>query len=500
MNRMGDAWESMSGGSDLLSYARSCDSFITLTRSVRPGALDNLVDYLKSILPRHMLSHEPSWSSILAWYEQHLEQERFNVTLPGNHHAIEMDWHGYKFWRVAKEDPACMERACLMWSAGSVEVDPDLAGIGVLCSYCMEAALVTTFFLVLVFLARWNNTRTTTSPASLVIARLVDVHRGALYDMFLGASILCFGVQLATIRSYQARESNTTLFFLVNSLVSSFAFLPLLALCCLVDARAHVRIRYWFFRATAFVLYCLWVAVIWLVAVENPGLSLIFVFIGPITRKKAVIGELLHELSPWQKPYCQYRFDGSTAYLKLAVICVWAVMILPPAMYLVIGVVRLIERLRGSKGNMVSRSVSHFFHVVLPLFCLVGMWTILGLILHIRGVLTLASRDELSLVDINKWEIGQILAALTWMPVVIEMGRIAAVGMRATGFRDVVVEEEEEEAAELPVYKPETLAGNGSYSGHHSCVSEDDTPLVPLNSHQSAQTINNRGNTTSIAT
>lgn len=131
MNRMGDAWESMSGGSDLLSYARSCDSFITLTRSVRPGALDNLVDYLKSILPRHMLSHEPSWSSILAWYEQHLEQERFNVTLPGNLHAIEMDWHGYKFWRVAKEDTACMERACLMWSAGSVEVDPDLAGIGV---------------------------------------------------------------------------------------------------------------------------------------------------------------------------------------------------------------------------------------------------------------------------------------------------------------------------------------------------------------------------------
>ncbi|KAK7946859.1 uncharacterized protein PG986_011180 [Apiospora aurea] len=286
----------------------------------------------------------------------------------------------------------------------------------------MEASLVTLFFLMLVVLARCKSGK---GFGSLVITRLAEVHRGSLYDMFLGASILCFGIQLATFPPYRGSDGNATLYFLVNDLVSPFAFLPLLALCCLVDA-TQAGFLYWFFRASTFVLYSVWVVVVWFAVRKHPGLSSIFIFIQPSTERTAVLGELLWEIPSNMRSYCDYQFNASSGYLKLAVVCVWAAMLMPPGIYLIIGTVRLLERLRGSTTYVVSRLTSRFFHFMLPVFCLVGVWTILGLILHIRGVLTAASRDELSTIEINNWEAGQILATLTWIPVVVEMGRIAA--------------------------------------------------------------------------
>lgn len=120
---------------------------------------------------------------------------------------------------------------------------------------------------MLVLLARWN---TRTGLGSSVVARLVDVHRGSLCDMFLGASILSFGPQVATLRLYRADEGDSSLYLLSNSLVSSFAFLPLLALWCLVDPTDD-RIRYWFFPAATLVHYYMWVVVISLTAIAYRG-------------------------------------------------------------------------------------------------------------------------------------------------------------------------------------------------------------------------------------
>lgn len=100
-------------------------------------------------------------------------------------------------------------------------------------------------------------------------------------------------------------------------------------------------------------------------------------------------------------------------------------MLMPPGMYLIIGSVRLIERLRGSKTNFASWLTSRLFGIVLPLLCLFRMWTILGLILHIHGVLSKALRDDMSKINLDKREVGQILATLTCVSVVVEMGRIA---------------------------------------------------------------------------
>ncbi|KAK8024350.1 hypothetical protein PG993_012416 [Apiospora rasikravindrae] len=456
--------EFLSGASERLNYARSCELFVTYRQPKNSGFAESMIAYLASILPPDIpyafqtpdIHHEldyPSWSSwsaILAWF-QHLDAETFNVTKPGDNHVSHVLWDEYSLWRVAEADPVCMERACLLMSTEWVNVDPDLAGIGVsgihlveayfpttpsntrgswcqltdapqvLSSYCMEASLVTMFFFVLVLLPRLRRGQTA-SLGSLVISRLVDIHRGSLYDMFLGSSILCFGIQLATIRLYRVNDSDTIIYVIVNSLVSSFAFLPFLALCCLMDT-TQVRIRNWFCRTATFLLYCMWVAVVLLTTVKRSYWSFLSLFMEPTYK---VLGQIVGEIKPNLQNYCNYQFNASISYLKLAVVCVWAVMLMPPGMYLIIGMVRLVERLRGSTTHAASRLTSRFFHFVLPVFCLVGMWTVLGLILYIRGVLTAASRDELSTIEINKWEVGQILATLTWIPVVVEMGRIAA--------------------------------------------------------------------------
>ncbi|KAK7917349.1 hypothetical protein PG985_010957 [Apiospora marii] len=190
----------------------------------------------------------------------------------------------------------------------------------------------------------------------------------------------------------------------------------------LVDV-TDIRDPYWFFRAAKFVHYCMWVLVICLTAIAHGGLSFILIFLLPSTRNKKVLGELLHEIDADMKSYCNYQFDESVGYLKMAVCCVWAAMLMPPGMYLIV------------------RS------------------------------------DEMSKIDIDKWEVGQILATLTWVPVMVEMARIAAIGLRAMGFRDVATEKK----GKLPVYKPEmSAATTTSCGGHRSEFSENETPPVPL--------------------
>ncbi|KAK8073542.1 hypothetical protein PG994_004441 [Apiospora phragmitis] len=354
-----DGFEFLSDDSDRLNYARSCDLFIAFQQSSVSLPTETMIEYLASILPPDIakaLQSPPdgtdppvypswaSWSALLTWYHL-LAAQKFNDT----NHLLRLNWYEYTFWRVAEADATCMQRACPVLSAGNIEVDPDMAGIG-----SQDAPLL-------------------------------------------------------------PRQQPSVVLFLPPALG---AVLPR-------GRDDHVRIRYWLFHAATFVCYCMWMMVIWLTATKNAELSFIFVLIQTVPKGKSVLGELVNELDHILQPYCDYQFNASTRYLKMAVACVWVVMLTPPGMYLIIGTVHLIECLLGSTTDAASRLTSRFFHFVLPLFCLVGMWTILGLILNIRGVLTAASRDELSKIEINEWGVGQILATLTWIPVVVEMGRIA---------------------------------------------------------------------------
>ncbi|KAK8071190.1 hypothetical protein PG997_011393 [Apiospora hydei] len=298
--------ELLSGGSDRLNYARSCELFILYGPYMQSGGSESMIEYLASILPPDLpydfISSDingqapwASWTAILTWYQHHLEMEKFNVTKPGDDYASELNWREYAVWRVAKADAACMERACLMLSAGYSNIDPDLAGIG----------------------------RRQHDP--LLLGQRPRV-------------ILRFPSAPGALLSRRCDPSQIPILLLPS--------LEIRALFHMGGGGGLVHSH----RASGFELHL-----------------------------------RLHA--------AQHGEDGSTrtGYLKLAMVCIWAAMLMPPGMYLII----------------------------------VGMWTILGLILHIRGVLTAASRDELSTIEINNWDVGQILATLTWIPVVIEMGRIA---------------------------------------------------------------------------
>ncbi|RYO95369.1 hypothetical protein DL766_010180 [Monosporascus sp. MC13-8B] len=275
----------------------------------------------------------------------------------------------------------------------------DIAGPGAIVAFTMEAALVTTYILLL-RVPFFNS-----SPrVSSVRRRFLDAARGSLHDMFLAAVVLAAGVLIAAAlgRSQKlsdpataddpAVEAGST----VLLLVTTFCINPVLLLYALLGCGGYRR--RWLARGITFVSWIAWVLSqtlrIFSSRAWRDGLGF---------APGSTIGELIQWDDRNHKyPGCTYGLQEGRGSPILLWICFWVTLILP-ALYSVRPRWRLFERIVSGATMF---------------FSFVGMWDALGILLYIH-VQTLGT----------SWDLGQILALGTWIPVLFEFIYIFILGI-----------------------------------------------------------------------
>ncbi|RYP47372.1 hypothetical protein DL768_006540 [Monosporascus sp. mg162] len=263
----------------------------------------------------------------------------------------------------------------------------------------MEAMLVTTYILLL-RVPLFNSSHRVSS----VRRRFLDAARGSLLDMFLAAVLLAVGVLIAAAlgRSQKLSDPATADDPVAEAgssvllLVTTFCINPVLLLYVLLGCGGYRR--RWLTGGITFFTWIVW-------ALSQT----LRVFRSSAWRDRlgftpgATIGELIQWDDRNHKyPGCTYGLREGRGSPFLLWICFWVTLVLP-ALYSVRPRWRLFESV--ASGTMMF-------------FSFVGMWDSLGILLYIH-VQTLGI----------SWDLGQILALGTWIPVLFEFTYILILGI-----------------------------------------------------------------------
>ncbi|RYP86611.1 hypothetical protein DL769_000679 [Monosporascus sp. CRB-8-3] len=297
----------------------------------------------------------------------------------------------------------------------------DIAGPGAIVAFTMEAMLVTTYILLL-RVPIFNS-----SPrVSSVRRRFLDAARGSLHDMFLGAVVLAAGVLIAALLGRRQKlsdpataddpvaEAGST----VLLLVTTFCIHPVLLLYVLLGCGGYRR--RWLAGGITFVTWIAWV------------LSQTLRIFGSRAwrdRLGFMPGSTIGELIQWDDrnhkyPGCTYGLQEGRGGPIVLWICFWVTLVLP-ALYSVYTLITSATALFGFGINYdghLRRPRWRLFERVISgatmFFSFVGMWDSLGILLYIH-----VQTPGIS------WDLGQILAVGTWIPVLFEFIHIFILGI-----------------------------------------------------------------------
>ncbi|RYP91576.1 hypothetical protein DL770_002290 [Monosporascus sp. CRB-9-2] len=297
----------------------------------------------------------------------------------------------------------------------------DIAGPGAIIAFTMEAVLVTTYILLLQ-VPIFNSSHRVSS----VRRRFLDAARGSLLDMFLAAVLLAVGVLIAAALGQSQKLSDPATAddpvaeagSSVLLLVTTFCINPVLLLYVLLG-RGGYR-RRWVTGGITFVTWMVW-------ALSQT----LRIFSSRAWRDRlgftpgATIGELIQWDDRNHKyPGCTYGLQEGRGSPILLWVCFWVTLILP-ALYSVYILITSAMALFGfgiKYGGHLNRPRWRLFESVVSgatmFFGFVGMWDSLGILLYVH-VQTLGI----------SWDLGQILALGTWIPVLFEFIYILILGI-----------------------------------------------------------------------
>ncbi len=278
----------------------------------------------------------------------------------------------------------------------------------------MEATLVTVYIISLRF-SIFKSTR-----VSSIRRRFMESARGSLHDMFLAAIVLSLGVLIAAALGRNripssiaavTTTSESTLQDTSNSvllLVTTFCINPVLLLYILLGRGYRRR---WLTRGITFISWTIW-------ALSQT----LRVFTSSAWRDRlgftpgATIGELIQwDDRKHRYPGCTFGLQSGRGIPFLLWIC-FSVTLILPALYSVYILITSLMVLLGfgmKYGGTLRRPRWRVFERALSattmLFSFLGMWISLGILLYIHVQTTGIS-----------WDLGQILALGTWIPVLFE--------------------------------------------------------------------------------
>ena len=377
-----------------------------------------VTDYLRSILPSGFKPAPSTWQ-LLEWHEA-LRPVARNEQID----KIETDFIARAL--AVAETAGCYPAICALLEASS-QLDADLAGVGVLVSYGIEAFLVTLYAVVLVLPKLWWLSTGRTVPRRLF--HLSEAFQASTHELFVGAIILNLGIQLALLQKAAGAipdgEADRSSYYRgLFRLVSAFSFLPVMLLFPVVSSGWR---RVWAKRAIIGLLWALFVACN---LIDPDGIM------RGVRRPSVSIGDSLHDTNNEEtrmlmRNVCDFRMDGGRGVWNGIGSCMWVVMAAPICWALLSLALWVWTLARGPrarrhryprlKGHPVLGPVRTVIVALLSLASMIGMWLVLGSLLYIRFSVARISPEAHTM---NYWTFGQILAVATWTPVFMELGFI----------------------------------------------------------------------------
>jgi len=288
----------------------------------------------------------------------------------------------------------------------------------VLTSYCIEAVLVTAAFVVFkLHHYGWWMKKQKAMPDS-PWNKTFNVFQGSLNELFLGIIVICLAIQLASIVLMATNnQSLPVLAYALNGVVAQFAFFPILVIAPTV--RIFPR-RPWVRRTVLAILYL--VTVIGFVPLSEAGVYYLDL---RLNGNDGEIGSTIKEqYTNFQVEWCPDPIIKGGAGVTFASGFMFVAAILtPPCYYLSQGLILGMEKMFKWNRRRWSRFNRALAMYVMELEGLLGMWFSLAVLIY--TAIGLTSGPDWVESQFNKWTFGQILAAATWLPVMLDMGHIA---------------------------------------------------------------------------
>ncbi|KAL8377313.1 hypothetical protein RB595_008143 [Gaeumannomyces hyphopodioides] len=382
-------------------------------------------------------------------------------------------------FQVFNTSYTCQSETCMALALGA---NPDMAGIGIMVSYYIEAGLATLFlvFFTIQRFKQWamkkairagkpHRAKTFSKP---VARRVMDAFRGTLESFLLAAILLAVAMLVAGIfviaESIKDRYKSADDQDLFNGasyydvplsiLACAFAVFPVLAAYSVLrhpgqgESGAHKK---WLTRACLIVIWLLGIAVVYMAPFGDPD------FNPTQTESKAEREErervgLKDDLWSW----CDHR--GGNAYrnaLKAAMGLVVAAPLVWSLLFLFLHTGFLIPGIAGTKRLRVWLP---WCRLAMGWICLAFTWGVLGYLQWLRQKLRYASGR---LGDDGKWGFGQILALSVWAPVIFEFIYILLWGLQDSLSGSLPPEYKAVLRVDHPSPEPQNTNGGFSYIG-----------------------------------
>jgi hypothetical protein len=403
------AWGELNFGADCRLFAAYAAEYMTKGSQGLPYRA--AMDYMASILPRD-LSPMPTPFQILEWHEL----MRAQGAVRGSWYTEGMPQPQFEcrnlfFQNVTREAFAANE-SCTLELCGLLEsrIDEELAGIGVLTSYVLEAILVTTYCLAFA-LMHYRHMRLGAAAAyGPFIERVFKAFRGSSYDLFIGTIVLNLAVQAGAYKELFAgtRGKDPTAYAQASTgLVLAFSFFPLMVLFPLITLFGRRR---WLKLNILAALWVLW------------SLSALWFGLPQLTQMMFT--------DPLNYGYVQLRCTPKVdaAHVGVITFFILVALMIPPLALVSLGLWWVLDGLSFCRGwlhapgmRRLLRRARNVVPFVVATVGLVAMWLVLWSLLRVRfGIQRQRDGRDANGLRRGQWTTGQILAVTTWAPVVAE--------------------------------------------------------------------------------
>lgn len=268
-----------------------------------------------------------------------------------------------------------------------------------------------------------------------LLNQIINVAQGSVYELFLGACIICQAIQIAAIRESRGdfinMKDKPRDFVVITALVSVFAFYPVLLLSLVLGGGRYRRRRRWLVYIATGVQYILWAAVIYtaivsVVHVERPDPA--YTAPGAFSTdwfSKHTFSDLIGEQgTAFQTQRCRPVLGGGSEAILLSSGAAFGTAI-GPLIRLVLAAFTwgLLYLGFGPRFVRYSCIIDRALRIFIAVCAFIAMWGSLWMLLYIRWAVNQSPWSKG--LSINEWSFGQILSTLTWIPVTLEAGHLA---------------------------------------------------------------------------
>ncbi|KAM0816122.1 hypothetical protein AB5N19_01923 [Seiridium cardinale] len=378
-------------------------------------------NYIADSLPPEL---RPSSCELIEWYYGNHSFCEEAPYIP-NPEAPSM-WDPYVHKLIYEPRLACNKE---LRSALGLAGNPDIAGIGVMISYCVEVVLVT--ICLALFAAerlerRYPNGRLQTFLSAPITARLLNAFKGSVQALFSSAMIFSFAMVLATLSTFSYRLDRSEVeqrwmngeevsLYEPQLLVtaSTFSLFPVIVLHFAMHSGTS-GMRRQMKTVLLLVLYGLCSAsILWLCSSYfQPDWQITFWF---DTEPDILLSDFVYN-----------RYDAYAGTLFALIVAI-------PAVGGIIALLLMAWYRRTRRPAQVDWwALPPCFllvcRIVIPLCCFLMMWISTFLLFFLRDEAIKDSGTD----STTEWTVGQILALANWGPVIVEFIYLSCFGS-ATG-------------------------------------------------------------------